>query len=355
MTAIGQVRAGAAPAVEGREGRPTASLRYDYAMAVLLLWLIGGTFLDGWAHNHFGNDLDTFFTPWHGAMYSGFGAVMALTIGTWFVNRRRGYDWRHAMPSGYELSLIGTGVFFIGGVGDMIWHTLFGIEINIQAAFSPTHQLLIIAEVLLGLGPLRAAMRKVDAPTNVKTFIPVALSMAVSLGAVFLEYQGMNLIVQTYPSVAKMPATLREDQLYQVAGVASGILMSISLMGLVFFTVRRWGAKLPFGLFAFVFTLLGVALATQRDTYVLALAMLLGGLTADVAILRLRPSEERRRELRAIAVAVPVVLFTSYMLILAFTSQIWWSIHTVGGVVVSASLASLALSYLAYLPVTKPQ
>ncbi|MEO8613121.1 MAG: hypothetical protein ABI690_34835, partial [Chloroflexota bacterium] len=282
MTTIGQVRAGAAPAVEVSRGRPTASLRYDYVTAVLLLWLIGGTFLDGWAHNHFGNDLNTFFTPWHAVMYSGFGAVMALTIGTWFVNMRRGYDWQHVMPNGYELSLIGIGVFGIGGVGDMIWHTLFGIEINIQAAFSPTHQLLIIAEVLLGFGPLRSAMRKVDAPNNLKTFIPVALSMAVSLGAVFLEYQGMNLIVQTYPTVAKLPATLREDQLYQVAGVASGILMSVSLMGLIFLMIRRWGAKLPFGLFTLVFTLLGVALATQRDTYVLALAMLLGGLTADL-------------------------------------------------------------------------
>lgn len=355
MTTIGQVRAGAAPAVEVSRGRPTASLRYDYVTAVLLLWLIGGTFLDGWAHNHFGNDLNTFFTPWHAVMYSGFGAVMALTIGTWFVNMRRGYDWQHVMPNGYELSLIGIGVFGIGGVGDMIWHTLFGIEINIQAAFSPTHQLLIIAEVLLGFGPLRSAMRKVDAPNNLKTFIPVALSMAVSLGAVFLEYQGMNLIVQTYPTVAKLPATLREDQLYQVAGVASGILMSVSLMGLIFLMIRRWGAKLPFGLFTLVFTLLGVALATQRDTYVLALAMLLGGLTADLGILWLRPSEERRREVRVIAIIVPMVLFISYMLILAFTSEIWWSIHTVGGVVVSATLASLALSYLAFLPLTKTE
>lgn len=355
MATIGRVQAGAAPGVAGREGRPTSSLRYDYVTAVLLLWLIGGTFLDGWAHNHFGNDLDSFFTPWHGVMYSGFLAVMALTVGTWFVNMRRGYDWRHTMPSGYELSLVGIGLFSIGGVGDMIWHTLFGVEINIQAAFSPTHQLLIVAEVLLGLGPLRSAMRKVDAPNGVKAFIPIALSIAVSLGAVFLEYQGMNLIVQTYPSVAKMPATFREDQLYQVAGVASGILMSVSLMGLVFLTIRRWGAKLPFGFFTFVFTLLGIALATQRDTYVLAMAMLLGGLTADFGIRWLRPSEERRREIRVIAVAVPMVLFTSYMVILAFTSPIWWSIHTVGGLVVSASLASLVLSYLVFLPVTKLQ
>jgi hypothetical protein len=246
-------------------------------------------------------------------------------------------------------------LFGIGGIGDMLWHTLFGIEVNIQAAFSPTHQLLIVAEVLLGLGPLRSAMRKADAPNSVKTFIPIALSMAVSLGAVFLEYQGMNLIVQAYPSIAKMPATFREDQLYQVAGVASGILMSVSLMGLVFLTIRLWSAKLPFGLFAFVFTLLGIALATQRDTYVLVLAMLLGGLTADLGILWLQPSEERPSQVRAIAVAVPLVLFISYMLILAFTSEIWWSIHTVGGLVVSSTLASLVLSYLVFLPVTKPE
>jgi hypothetical protein len=355
MTTIGGIRAGANSAVGVRQKRPATSLRYDYVTAVLLLWLIGGTFLDAWAHNHIGNDLDTFFTPWHGVMYSGFLAVMALTVGTWFVNTRRGYDWRHTMPAGYELSLIGIGLFGIGGVGDMIWHTLFGIEVNIQAAFSPTHQLLIIAEVLLGLGPLRSAMRKVDAPNSLKAFIPIALSMAVSLGAVFLEYQGMNLIVQAYPSVARMPATFREDQLYQVVGVASGILMSISLMGLIFLTIRRWSANLPFGLFTFVFTVLGFAMATQRDTYVLALAMLLGGLTADLGVLWLQPSEERRGQVRALAVAVPMVLFSSYMLLLAFTSEIWWSIHTVGGLVVSSTLASLVLSYLVFLPSAKSE
>ena len=100
MATIERVRIGAALAVEAREGRPTSSLRYDYTTALLLLWLIGGAYLDSWAHYHFGNNLETFFTPWHAVLYSGFGVVMLLTLGTWFVNMRRGYDWRHAMPTG---------------------------------------------------------------------------------------------------------------------------------------------------------------------------------------------------------------------------------------------------------------
>ena len=40
-----------------------SSLRFDWLMALLGVWLIGGLYLDGWAHNH-NPDLETFFTPW---------------------------------------------------------------------------------------------------------------------------------------------------------------------------------------------------------------------------------------------------------------------------------------------------
>ena len=54
------------------------SLSFDWAMIVLSLWFVGGLFVDGWAHTH--NKVDqSFFTPWHAILYSGW-AVTALFL-----------------------------------------------------------------------------------------------------------------------------------------------------------------------------------------------------------------------------------------------------------------------------------
>jgi hypothetical protein len=44
------------------------------------LWTILGLFLDGWAHSH--GKPESFFSPWHGVLYSGFfaAAVWAASI-----------------------------------------------------------------------------------------------------------------------------------------------------------------------------------------------------------------------------------------------------------------------------------
>ena len=61
--------------VQGK--RAVSSLAYDRWMVGLSAWLIGGVFLDGWAHVNLPG-LETFFTPWHAVLYSGFLAVAAL-------------------------------------------------------------------------------------------------------------------------------------------------------------------------------------------------------------------------------------------------------------------------------------
>ncbi len=52
----------------------------DWIFMLSSCWLIGGLYLDGWAHLHF-PELETFFTPWHGVLYSGFlvNAIGLLT------------------------------------------------------------------------------------------------------------------------------------------------------------------------------------------------------------------------------------------------------------------------------------
>ena len=100
---------------------------FDWVIVILSAWLIGGAFVDGWAHTH-GKVDTTFFTPWHVAFYTGFLAVAGALVGALVYQVARRGTWRQALPPGYNLSLLGTVIFGCGGVGDLLWHALFGIE-----------------------------------------------------------------------------------------------------------------------------------------------------------------------------------------------------------------------------------
>src|SRR5260370_33329065 len=129
------------------------SAGFDWAVIGVSSWLIAGFYADGWAHNHL--PIDNFFTPWHGLLYSGLLSVMVFLIGTVVRNRLRGYSLFHAIPAGDEQSVLGMLVFFASGIVDMIWHTLFGIELNIDGALSPTHIGLIVSTTLIVPSPFQ--------------------------------------------------------------------------------------------------------------------------------------------------------------------------------------------------------
>ena len=136
--------------------RPTASLRFDWIAVVLATWALGGLYLDGWAHHH-GRVDSSFLTPWHGVLYAGvFGTFLFLLI-----ELRRGVDaglpWRWALPPGYPLSLAAALLFLVAGMGDALWHALFGVEVELETLLSPTHLLLAVAGILLMSGPARSA------------------------------------------------------------------------------------------------------------------------------------------------------------------------------------------------------
>jgi hypothetical protein len=78
--------AAAAPATRVE---PIGGVRFDWAVTAFGAWLTGGLYLDGWAHIH-NPALETFFTPWHGVLYSGYLMMAILLGGTALINRSRG-------------------------------------------------------------------------------------------------------------------------------------------------------------------------------------------------------------------------------------------------------------------------
>ncbi len=157
-----------------------AARTVDLTFAALAGWLMLGVYLDAWAH---GAHLpDSFWTPWHGILYSGLVACAAFLVGASLVEGRTA---RRILAPGYGLSLVGAAVAGLGGIADAIWHTLFGIEFDIDAAVSASHLVIVAGIFLLVSGPARAAWA-----SRSRIGVPGALSLlyALSILTVILSY-----------------------------------------------------------------------------------------------------------------------------------------------------------------------
>src|SRR4029453_1445478 len=158
-------------------GQPRVSWRGDVVTMLLGTWLLVGLVVDGWAHNNL-QALETFFTPWHALFYSGFVATAGWVVATATRARQPERSGLAAFPAGYGLAVVGVVVFAVGGAGDLTWHSIFGIEQDVEALFSPTHLLLFAGMALILSTPLRAAWSDPGEPAapGYRRFLPVLAS-----------------------------------------------------------------------------------------------------------------------------------------------------------------------------------
>ena len=132
------------------------------------------------------------------------------------------------MPPGYELSLLGGGIFLAGGVADMVWHTLFGVEVGVDALYSPTHLVLGVGMTLIVSGPFRAAWRR-PGPATAMSVLPMLFSLAFTLSVLTFFTQIAHPLVR--PRAAGV-APLTEPTIFflQALGV-SGVLLQTAVTG----------------------------------------------------------------------------------------------------------------------------
>ncbi len=329
-------------------GNPPPSRKFDLLMTVLGAWFAGGVFLDGWAHNHLDSALETFFTPWHAVMYSGFAACgLALFLAAW-LNRRKGFPWKRSLPPGYVPSLAGAAIFAAGGGFDLFWHLTFGIEKNVEALLSPAHLILAVGAVLVLSGPFRAAWRDPAPPRGFVASLPMILSMAFAVSIVSFMTQYAHPV--RHLAVGERPLVAATADLEQGRAVAGFIVQLSLLTGLALLAVRRWGTRLPFGTFAVLFGLNMLGMSFMTDEYRLVVAALLAGLFADWKLRYLDPAPARPRAFRLFAAEVPAAYALLVFAALLATDDVWWSVHMWTGTVAVSGIAGLFLSYLLLPP-----
>ena len=319
-------------------------MRFDWAATVLSAVFLGGVFLDGWAHTH-GRVDDSFFTPWHAALYSGFLATAALLVGRGTWGLRRGASWREAMPAGYGLSLAGVGCWVVGGPFDAIWHTLFGFEVDVEALMSPAHTILALGYGLMASGPLRAALRRPRGRWLDELPMVLSLAFVVSIMTFFTQiaHPVSNLFgAPGWPSGYEWTAL----------GLVGMMLTSAILVGPVLFLLKH--GRLPAGAVTIIVTLNSVAMGFLFDRRpfprAVVVTFVLAAIAADLVRGALHAGPAHRGAFRAFAVAYPVLLAGAYFVGLGLRTGLTWSPHLWMGTVVFCGIVGWLLSYLLLPP-----
>jgi hypothetical protein len=318
---------------------------FDWAFFVPCTWLMISISLDGWAHNHVPS-LETFFTPWHGVLYSGYLSIAVFLLIVLVRNHRRGFAWKQAIACWYGLSLLGAGIFAIGGMLDLVWHPFFGVEKNVEALLSPTHLMLALGAVLMVSGLVRTAWQcpSADPAKERGNLFPMLFSLAYVLTIFTFFTQFANPIANSLADQHTIEGLVD-------LGIASILLQTALFMGVVLFVMRRW--RLPLGAFTLIYPISSmVSSLMAKSSLVLAGASLacLTGLFIDLLNKGLKPVAERATALRLFAFVALVVINTMYFLGLAAIKEIAWSVHLWVGCIVMSGIVGLLLSYVLVQP-----
>jgi len=298
--------------------------------------MIVGLFLDGWSHIH--HRPETFFTPWHGVLYSGFLAGVL-----WFAIDQRGDRAEPGLVGG-RVTAAGLLIFAVAAAGDFLWHALFGIERNVAALLSPTHLLLMLGGAMMVTAPVRDAW-SVRSPRAARwrQFWPVvgSLTLTVALLLFFLQYLSpFRADIVAQPVVNSFRFVSENEEIRTIGSV---LVTTVVLVGALLFTLRRWDP--PPGAFTVVLVVPAVAMSGLAgfERLPLALCALCGGLVADLLVEADVPS-------RWLAAAVPVAVWLPYFVVFKVAYDLQWTIHLWLGTVFLAAFTGVGLSLLTEPP-----
>lgn len=310
---------------------PTPATDREHLLTVIFgLWMTVGLFLDGYFHQNLDRPSESFLTPWHAVFYAGFTAS-ALWIASMSRRRDHGaFDWRlRSLPPGYEGARTGMVLFAVGGVGDAAWHAAFGVERGVDALLSPTHLLLFAGLVLILTAPHRAANAAPSSPPRPWMMTGSVIS-ATALVGFFLNF-AWGLGIAALARTAYDPGS-EVGETEVIAGVASMLVTTGVLFGSARLLVAR--RLPPLGALVALFGLVALLVSAAFDEDIEGVgAALLAGAVLEVAI--------RTTILRTQAFfAAAVVLWATYLGVLAIEGIEWQPEIWIGAIVLNALAAS---------------
>ena len=331
-----------------------AATRRDAATAGLGALLVGGVFTDGWAHfNRPG--LETFFTPWHAVLYSSLGVMVAwLAVVAWRASGGNPKRIVTTLPRGYGLAVVGAIVFGAGGMGDLVWHQLFGIEIAIDALLSPTHLMLGAGGLLILSTAMRAQGLLGDSREGEWT-VPARLSLTLTLALVVFFLLYVSAFAQPGPLEAFTPTPESEPgheaaELPVIAALAAYLLTTMIITLPLLVTMRGTG-RAPRGAAILIVAAVAVLPVLVMDLPPAPLAGAVGALVGALVWELTAPAAQARMPHRTAAWAAPAALifliWSGHLAGLALADAVRWPVPLWSGTVVLATLLAAIAGFTA--------
>ena len=339
---------------------PPSSITFDFMSMVFAAWWLIGLFADGAAHA--ANAVDTFFTPWHLILYSGFLAVALWIGGLQLRNMYKGYTLWRALPRGYLLALVGIILFAIAAPLDFIWHDVFGFELRLDALLSPPHLMLISGAMLFGTAPLRTAWIRMQQGEKLAGWRGGLAPMVMSLfflmvTTAFMTQYAHPLASPKWLSLPYVGAPEIEMYRADLWGIASAHISTFVLISILLLSLRFW--PLPFGSITLLvggsMFLLWAMRASRVMQYwpVLAWAVVIG-LAADCAMHYWKIDRHNRLGIRLLCSLLPAGFFLGYYLIIMAGPGLTWITHMWTGMIFEVAIVGLILSFLVAPPYEAP-
>lgn len=336
---------------------PTRNEQWMLVGAGLLL--VVGVFSDGYAHSNFVDEMDSFVTPWHGLILFGYLACLAvLTIAV----RARvigGTGLVHAVPPGWNAPALGVGLFALGFLGDGVWHTVYGIEADLEALLSPTHLLMLAGALAVMAGPLLAEWRS-DATgrdASAAELGPALASLTLIMATVsfFLNWTWPVIHGRPLASFSEFAADQGEAEpvlngLGQVSGVASYLVFAVVLVAPILLLARRW--EIPKGA-TFLVTMVPWVLMNAAFMSFFAWQRLIpavfGALAAELLLVRVQ-HRDGFWPWRLVGAALPVVVFGLDMVVMGVVWDLGWPPELIVGTVIGSGFVGYGVSVLTHPP-----
>lgn len=341
--------------VTGRPGRAAgaprevASQTEDLVTVLLSTALVCGVMTDVWAHINIIETIESFFTPWHGLLYTGFAATAAWTL---FLAHRRRADaprwWFDGWPAGYRVGALGAGLFLFGGFADMVWHQTFGIETGLKTGLSPSHLLLDFGGVLLVTSPLRSWWASRAGGARAATGIASAALATVTPTVLLIS-------LVAFTSLAPTRTYLVSAAAHEVAvrGYLSYLLTTVLLLVPILLIYRR---RIVPGTATAIVGSVGlftsIVFEFPGPQTVAALGATLGAAIADALLYRLdaRRGPDAPLRLPIAGALVAALTWTGHLVGLHVAAGVRWPVELWSGTVVMTSLLAAALGGLAARP-----
>ena len=349
---------------KAQSGKPDPSTkavyRFHYLMIALIIALQIGGVIDARTHVFYGFDIQSFFIPSHYVLYGGWLAVLGSVVAYAGWQIRKGskpVDW---LPPRYALAALGAFLFGIAGGLDIVWHTLFGFELNLEVLLSPSHLVLFLAFGLIYFGVLSHAIYQFDrAPREHQRSFLTSLPLLIGIASLFIivfwptwyfdpfaaDYASKGAIVgvrDAYNFIDYGSPTA------EIAGVAGILLTTVILVPFVLLPLYRW--RLPAGSLIFILGWVFIQRAVILGVYVYLPAILGAALAGEIIWAWMRRGGDVRLTsplgYRLLAFSVPLVLFSIYFLIAAFLPNgVIWPIHLWAGSIWMAAVAGVLMSF----------